>query len=188
MGCRTHSIGKKALALLLTIVPGLGHVLLDRHLAGVLLFTVFAFSANGTFVGARLWVHEDQRFAILLLSTLGLALVYPYAFVRIWRLTFGLDEEARATARGGRMKQAMSHYLRGELDEAAGILRSLLRQDELDVDCLFYLGMIHRDQGEAGKARRTFRRCAALDPKCRWEAGEELRVLRGRPPGNSPGG
>ncbi|MCZ6690659.1 MAG: tetratricopeptide repeat protein [Planctomycetota bacterium] len=177
---RTQPVGKKALAVLLTSIPGLGHVLLDRHPIGVFLFTVFAVSANGALIGARLWVNREHQFFILLLSTLGLLFVYPHAFISIWRLTFGVNDEVRAEARADRLKQAVSHYLRGQLDDAAGILRKLLRQDELDVDCLFYLAMIHRDRGDRTKATRAFRRCAALNGKWKWEAQQEIQALRSK--------
>ncbi|MCZ6602740.1 MAG: tetratricopeptide repeat protein [Planctomycetota bacterium] len=175
---RTQPVGKKALAVILTTIPGVGHVLLDRHPIGVYLFTVFAVSANGALVGARLWVNREHQFFILLLSTLGLLLVYPHAFVSIWRLTFGVNEVAKAGARAERLKQAVSHYLKGQLDDAAEILRKLLRQDELDVDCLFYLAMIHRDRGDRTKAVRAYRRCAALNGKWKWEAQQEIQALR----------
>ena len=177
MGLRTQSVGKKTLAIALTIVPGLGHVVLDRHTMGCFLFTVFALSANGAFIGARLWINDQQKFAILLLSTLGLVLVYPKAFISIWRLTFGRDESERARTRAGQLKKAVSHYLQGQHDEATGILRTLLRQDGLDVDSLFYLAMIHRDRGEKANALKTFRRCAALGRKWKWEVAQEVRAL-----------
>ena len=161
----------------LTIIPGLGHVLLDRHTLGVFLFTVFAVSANGAFVGTYLWVNQQQQFLILLPSTVGLLLVYPYAFLQIWRLTFGNDQEARWRGRAIRLRKAVSLYLRGRMDEAEGEIRGLLREEDLDVDCLFYLAMIQRDRGEITKARRTFRRCAALDAKWRWEVDVELGAL-----------
>lgn len=171
---------KKALAFLLTIVPGVGHVLLDRHRLGLFLFAVFAVSANGAFVGAQLWEKKEQSFVILLLSTLGLLLVYLNAFLSIWRLTFGLDEEQRARERAERLRTAVSHYLRGEMDPAEGILRALLRRDGQDVESLFYIAMIQRARGETPKARRSLRRCAVLDGRWKWDAERELRSLGAR--------
>jgi tetratricopeptide (TPR) repeat protein len=176
----------RAIALLLSIVPGLGHVYLSRYAQGVLFFTLFAAAANGLLIGA-LWQGEDVARRITEVSAVAAALVFVACFASMAKLTLFTDREALARRRDEALRRGLVHYLRDELVEAERALEEALRYDvdRCDCDVLFHLGVVANRLGNARRARRMFKRCLAADACAKWryEVAQELaRMSPAAPP------
>lgn len=169
-------------AILASLVPGLGHLVLRRHLQGVVFFAIFAASLNGVLVGT-LWQDDVVAPRIFFTSATAAAVVWLFSVASVVRLALLVDREALARAREVKLREALTHYLRGENEQAVIALEAGrdLDLDGVDADILFHLGALRRRLGEHWRARRLFRRCLAVDVegKWRWEVEQELKAMTG---------
>ncbi|MBI4575210.1 MAG: hypothetical protein HY722_02990 [Planctomycetes bacterium] len=185
-------LGFHLACVLLTAVTGLGHIALGRTRRGLVLFALFAFSANGVFVAAYLWQDAPGEGLtadrILVASALATGLVWGYGWVDIVQRTLLHDAARARRLREEGFRSAVAHYLGGRLDPAREVLRTLLGAEPRDADVLFRLAQV---EGAAGRRRaqlRALRRCrrADLEGKWRWEVARSMECLDRRGPAAGP--
>jgi tetratricopeptide (TPR) repeat protein len=176
----------RALALVLTLLPGWGHVYWGRELLGTVIFTVAAAAffglVNGLFIvlGAGRTVLA-QGSAALLTGVVG------YAWADILRRTSPNRLQAEESHREKSLIEGMIAHLRGEHERAGQLFLSCLKADPTDVEALFRMGMTTARAGRREEAIRWLRRTRRndLEGKWRWEVERELASLR-RAPSRGP--
>lgn len=185
------------LAVLLSLVSGLGHFYLEHYLLGGVLFVLFLSALNGVFLASTLHTLEHPE-TVLWTSLTVLVLTWASGLLHAWRLSYGTDRPALEQERAQLLRAGLLDYLRDDLDGAA---RKLERAVTLDVDWVdpdpsFHLGVVQvrlserhaqrDDQPAARRARRralwAFRTCQARDPALKWrrEVEAEQRRLKRR--------
>ena len=188
---------RNLVAVLLSLVSGLGHIYLEHYLLGSLLFALFVCGLNGVFLASTLQTLE--RPASLFWSSLALLVTtWVGGLLHAWKLSFGTDRPGLERERVQLLRAGLLDYLRDDLEDAS---RKLARAVSLDVDWvdpdpLFHLGVVqvrlserHAKRGDQAAARRArrlalgaFRKCAARDPAGKWrqELESEQRRLNRR--------
>lgn len=178
----------RLLALILSLVPGWGHVYLGRERAGLCLFTLAAISLFGMLNILLVYSGEHR---LLLARSAGGGAVFSLllSVVDVLRRTSPsrlrrIDDEKARLLRGG-----MIAYLRNDLEGAEETFRACLRLDGQEVEALLRIGVVTARRGAARRARRWLRRARRmdLDEKWGWEIERELEALRAPPAPGGPG-
>lgn len=182
------------MALLLSVVTGLGHFYLDHYLTGAVLFGLFATALNGIFLGFTLQAAASPEM-LRAVSIFCFVVVWTFGFWHAYRLSFGTDRAALAQAKDQLLREGLIDYLRDDLEDAARKIEraAALDVDWVDPDPLFHLGVVSSrlaerraargDVAGAKLARRraltSFRGCLSRDPARKWraEVAEELRRM-----------
>lgn len=189
-------------ALLLSVITGLGHFYLDHYVAGAVLFGLFATALNGVFLGFTLQATSSPE-VLRAVSIFVFVLVWAFGMWHAYRLSYGTDRVAMAQAKDALLREGLIDYLRDDLEDAARKIEraSALDVDWVDPDPLFHLGVVSarlaERRGARGDARgqklarrkavTAFKDCLVRDPMRKWraEVAAELRRLHG--PGSFTG-
>ena len=163
------------------VIPGLGHVLLDRCVQGVLIFLLYLLTLDALVLTAGPYGKDPTSG----LSRLGKAPVG--AAVLVWAWAIGSSAYigwrrrriAETIGEDKYIREGLTHYLRDELDRAADRFVAALEINESDVDALFHLAMTYKAMRMAKEAVKTLRDCRTLDlaKKWEWEIQRELAAL-----------
>jgi len=170
---------QRAVALLLSVVPGWGHVYWGRELLGMGIFTVAALCAFAWFNGVFVY-RGAGRGALAVSAGVLLAIVVVVQCVELaWR-TRPQRVAAEEKERERWMRDGTAAYLRGNLDAALECFRHCLRTRPQDVDALFRLGVVAARAGDTRAATRWLRRTTRydLDDRWHWEIEREFAKLR----------
>lgn len=179
----SRSLRRLLIAVILTVVPGWGHIWLHRTTRGLLLFILFFLALNYAIVFGGV-LDRIPDFAVNASLAFAAAIVV-FAVVDVVRITIWLDSRAVRARRHALLESAVAHYLRREYAQAEAALRRMLRIDPHDGTALMYLGMVLRATGRRGKAESTFKKVIRDDRSGRWrsDARREIARLRGRAAG-----
>lgn len=182
-------------ALLLSVITGLGHFYLDHYVAGAILFGLFATALNGVFLGFTLQATSSPE-VLRAVSIFAFVLVWAFGMWHAYRLSYGTDRVAMAQAKDALLREGLIDYLRDDLEDAARKIEraAALDVDWLDPDPLFHLGVVSarladrrgaRGDARGSKAARrralqAFKDCLVRDPIRKWraEVADELRRMR----------
>ena len=172
MSSRPHS---RAVALLLSLVPGWGHAYWGKEAVGLAVFTGFAIALSGLLNGLFIYLG-DGRGALVWVSALLLLAVTAGAWFDILRRTSPEAVRTAAEERERSLRDGVVAYLRGDLPGASALFRGCVRTDPADVEALFRLGVVTSRAGDARAARLWLRRALKcdLEDKWRWEIRREL--------------
>jgi tetratricopeptide (TPR) repeat protein len=175
MPSRTRS---RAVALVLSIVPGWGHVYWGRELRGLAIFTAFAVSGFGLLNGLFIYLGE-MRGLIIGGAAAVLAASATFSWYDIVRRTCAARVRAEAEERERSLKAGTVAYLEGDLDGAAAHLSRALEADPADFEALFRLGIVRARAGRKREARLQLRRALKhdTDGKWNWEIQREIELL-----------
>lgn len=183
------TVGLRARALILGIVPGLAHIfVLDRPGWGTIHFVVFILGADAALAG--LYLFEDQvgtwAYAAGCAAAGGAWLL---SWLDTARLVVFRDYEKRAALRRQLTSEGVKLYAAGHLLKASGAFDRCLDLDSRDPDALFWYGVVEAAQGKVGRARRAFRRCRHHDVDRKWEfeVGRQEEKLEARAKDGSGG-
>ncbi|MBN1442825.1 MAG: tetratricopeptide repeat protein [Planctomycetes bacterium] len=168
----------RLVALLLSIVPGWGHVYWGREILGLGIFTACAV-LGFVFLNAKLIYRGEGRDAILWISGALSLLAFGAAFIDLALRTSPPRVRREQEARERLLHQGTIAYLKRDYDNAVVLFRECLRIDPQDVDALFRLGVAFARRGDADQARRWLRNAIRLDldEKWHWEAQREIALL-----------
>ena len=168
----------RCFAVLLSLVPGWGHVYLGREARGLVLFTVFAIGGFGLLNGLLLYIGWGRSFVLAASGFTALA-VWVWACVDIIRLTSPVRRHAEEEDRLKALREGTVRYLRGDLEDAKRAFGRCLKKDPGDVEALFRLGILCARSGDSRGARTYLRRASKLDldGKWVWEIQRELARL-----------
>ncbi len=172
----------RPVALLLSLVPGWGHVYWGRELGGLGIFTLFAVSGFSLLNGLFIYIGGG-RGALIAVALTALVGAFLWSWISILRLTSPGRAQAREQKRLGSLKEGMVAYLRGDVDAARVAFLACVESDPGDVEALFRLGVICARSDDVRNARRWLRQASKhdLDDKWRWELERELEKLKGAP-------
>ncbi len=179
---------RRILALLLSVVPGWGHVYWGRERVGLAIFTAAAVLAFAWING--LAVYQGAGRGVLVWGAgVGLVAFALIVWVELFRRTRATRVGEEEASRERLLERGAAAYLHGELDAAIAHFSACLRIDPQDVEALFRIGIVHARHGDAREARRWLRRTVRhdLEDKWRWEIERELARLRGGVDGSGGG-
>jgi cytochrome c-type biogenesis protein CcmH/NrfG len=170
----------RTVALLLTLIPGLGHVYWGREGQGLRLFTLAALAAFVLLNAALIYVGS-WRSILLVAATLGVVLVVLWCWLDILRLTAGDRVHADIQVRQEALWEGTLAYLKNDLPAARARFEACVRRDPTDVEALFRLAVVTARSGDGRRARALLRRTLRLDRDgtWEWEVGRELARLDG---------
>jgi len=168
-------LGKRWKALLLALVPGLGHLYVGRHWRGLLTFALFALAVNGVYAA---WVMDELFVGDLCRGAAAAAWCYSVAHIAY--LSRQLRRKPVKERKDYHFKRGLTHYLAGAFGLAKAEFLTVLKLDPMDVDARFHLGMTFKALGDRRKAAKAFKRCLAddIDAKWKWEIDTEMDRLK----------
>lgn len=166
-------------ALVLSLVAGLGHLVIGRPRRGLLLFIGASACWNLAFVS---WLAPVDplgswtlRFGIGTGGALSL-----FAVIDVFRLGVYARLPHVVAQREQRLKEAVDLYLRRQFREARELLDSLLDVDPADPVVRLYLATLERRAGSPDRAARHARKALAAAPHHPFqpEIERELHLAR----------
>lgn len=169
----------RTLALILNaFVVGLGHLLMDRHLAALLHFTVFAVAANGLVIGLRLWQGPEAA-PLVWCAGAALALIWLYSMGTLLHAAFFFDTNRRRREIEELFLAAVKAYGNGAYMEAREDLRAVLALDRKTVPARLLVARTYLAEGNGSRAAQAVRDCRRLDRQGCWqlELDELTRLL-----------
>lgn len=169
----------KAWAVVFSLVPGLGHIVLGRCVRGLLLFFLFTTFLNGLLlwpaISGESYARKSQAG---FLAAAGL--LWLYAVLDAFRIAYWRKRRSLRKRKLQHLRTGLGHYLRDEWDLAREEFRQILRKDRDDPDAHFHLGMVYKAEGRWRAARRHLRRSVYVDELGKWrhEVAEELEDMK----------
>jgi cytochrome c-type biogenesis protein CcmH/NrfG len=165
--------------LVLSLVPGWGHIWLHRPVRGMTLF-LLVFGALNLALLMGLGIRVDLPRGLFHPVLAAAAGIYVYSVVDVARLALWTASRSAQAKRQTLFKKVVAHYLKGEHGQAEEAVRGMLRIDPQDTSALVYLGMIHGARGRRGKAIATLKRARRLhsDETTAKDIERELRRLK----------
>jgi tetratricopeptide (TPR) repeat protein len=167
--------------LVLSVVPGFGHMYFRRYMAGVVLFAAFAVGLNGLML--LVLVRGDASGPLAWLAA-GVA-IGAWCLSVLWVLRRAVlqDVTALREQRHELCRRGLVHYLRGEYTDALEAFGEANRvgPEAAAADVLMMLAATQRRLGNVTAARRLLRRSAAWDADGTWtyERRHEVALLSG---------
>ena len=164
--------------ILLSTVPGWGHIWVRRNTRGLALFLLFFSSAN--FALVRLVSSKADNSALPVQLALAFcAGVLFFTLADILRITLWTRSRRVRGQRATLFKRLLVHYLRKEYGQAKEAAERMLRINPYDTTALIYSGMVHQAMGESRRALQMFRRVLRVDTDGKWahEATREIQAL-----------
>lgn len=166
-------------ALVLSIVPGWGHIYWGRERVGLGLFTAFAVAFFGLLNGLFIYLGPGQQSLVYgsLFLIVGISIA---SWIDMFRRTAPERVRQEDALRDRHLRDGMVAYLRGDLAAAKSSFLACVRVDPLDVDALFGMGMACSRSGDFRGAAAWLRRVRRYDDegKWAWEIRQEIRRIR----------
>ncbi len=162
------SLSPQTRSVLLSLLPGWGHVAVGREFQGLLIFTTAALAAFGL-VNALFTYLGELRGVLIVLSSIALVGVAAYSVVDVVRLNTPSRRLRIARTRDRLLWEGLMAYLRSDLLTAEQKFIDCARLDRLDVEPVLRAGVAASRRGAFREARRLLRRARRLDVEKRWE-------------------
>lgn len=170
------SSSRKAIVpLILAVIPGWGHIWVQRPTRGLLLFIPFFGLLNIALMGLLEPVNSPVKPWVSTALALAAAL-YVFSFLDTIRITIWVKSRRVQKRRSRLLWKAQVHYLKGEHGQATESLQRMLRIHPHDVTALMYSGLIRRDSGDSRAARAAWKKALAHDHEKIWET-DIVRLL-----------
>jgi len=159
------------------LIPGAGGILRRRYLSAAAELVVWAAFIEGYVLVRTVSPSGLPRYAETVLLTGVLGIFAANAIVEGLRLV----RESR-NAFGGRLddiyREALAAFVAGDDKKADELLRTALRLDGLNVDCLYLRAEVAARLGATARARRLFRKCRDFDETGKWKWEIEAALER----------
>ena len=168
----------RLLALLLSVIPGWGHVYWGREISGLAAFTAFAAAGFAFLNGLFIYLGEGKGALIWVSASLAIGLLVG-AWVDLLRRTSPRWVKAEEEERQKNMRSGTVAYLRGDHETAGNCFASCVKADPSDVEALFRLGIVCARSGDLKRAKSSLRRVKRYDVegKWGWEVEMELKQI-----------
>lgn len=165
--------------MVLTLVPGWGHVYWGRELLGLGVFTAFAVAGFALINGAFIYLGAGREVLLYGAAILHVGIA-AWAWVDIFRRSSPSRVRKEEEEREHHLREGMIAFLRGDLDEAREFFEMCNRADPVDVEALFRLGVVCARSGRLREATAWFRRTRKcdLEHKWHWEVEQELNRIK----------
>lgn len=169
-------MSSRGTSILLSLLPGWGHIYLGREGQGLLVFTAAAISGF-TLLNATLIYLGELRGTLIGIASIATAGLFLYSVGDIFRLTAPLRLQRISRRRDQLLWEGMLAYLRSDYVGAEQKFLECARLDALDVEPVFRAGVAASRRGAWREARRLFNKARKLDIelKWKWELEEELQ-------------
>lgn len=154
--------------ILAVLIPGVGKILRRKYFSGAVILI--------------LWIGALDAYVLMKnLNPSGVPLYVEPALLAALISTFaanatnevlhiGRQQRNLSTGRVDELySRALAAFVAGEDRSADDLLRSALRLDELNVDCLFLRGQVAGRLGRNHRARRLLRKCGDFDENGKWK-------------------
>lgn len=166
-------------AIVLSLVPGWGHVYWGREPTGLLIFTLFAAAAFSLVNGLFLYLGGG-RTLLVAFSLLLLGVTLAWSWISILRWTSPSRIRSIEERRNQAFREGAAAFVRGDNDGAVAAFSRCVEVDPGDVEALFRLGIVTARAGDTRGARSWLRRAQKhdLDDKWAWEIERELERLK----------
>ena len=166
----TVATAKKALpALLLSLIPGWGHIWVNRPTRGLLLFVPTVALLNICLMGMLEPVTSPMAPWVQPALALAAAL-YTFSFLDTVRITIWLQSRRVMKRRSRLLWKAQVHYLKGEHGQAIESVKRMLRIHPYDVTALMYSGLIRSASSDHRGARAAWNKAKLHDDDKIWTA------------------
>ncbi len=168
----------RAVALLLGLVPGWGHVYWGRERLGLAIFTLFAPALFALIHGVLLYVGPYSALWRASAVTV-LVLVFAVSYVDLVMRTTRARAEREKDEWWSSIRRGMVSFVRGDLAGARSEFGRAHDVDPFDPESQFRLGIVYAREGDRRQAARWLRRAERydVDEKWAWEiARERLRL------------
>mgnify|MGYP001194902154 CR=1 FL=1 len=165
-------------ALLLSLVPGWGHVYWGRESAGIGIFSAAAL-VGFAFLNSSLVYQGAGKTTLAWVFGVILGLVMAANWIDIFLRTdperIAEDDRRRRLC----MQRGTAAYLQGDLDGALGEFRECLKIEPNCPESLFRLGVLAVQKDDLETARSSFRRALRYDlaEKWSWEIEQQFKHM-----------
>lgn len=153
----------------LSIIPGLGHILTGRYIRGYIFFFSFLIFIDLAFIILPFVLESYQINAASQAFIIAAVIIWFYSVIDIARIIWWREREIIQKRKIPLFHKVFILYLQNNLAEAEKNLRKLLKIDRDDLDTLFYLGVIYHGQGKRRRARYYFNKSLQLDETQKWQ-------------------
>ncbi len=169
------------LAPVLSLVPGLGHLVLGRARRGLALFLGATGCWNLALLSVAAPIDPLGGWSLRLGAGVAIALTI-FAVIDAFRLGVHVRIPKVLARRDEQLQAAIRAYLRDDAREARRLLTDLLQLDSGDPVVRLYLSSLERRAGNAAQAARHARKAlaAAPDHPLQPELERELHLARTR--------
>ncbi len=172
-----HLNVSRPIAILLSLVPGWGHIYLGFEARGLVIFTLAALGGFGWINATWIYLGEGQSIfqGITLVLFGGLFL---FSLVDIFIRTAKKRVSRSSKLCESLLWEGMMHYVMGNDLAAEEKFRETTRVDGLNVEAYFRAGIVAARRGELQQAKRFLKKARRLDHdlKWSWEIRRELEV------------
>ncbi len=159
----------------LSLVPGLGHVVLGRCARGVFLFFLAVMFLNGAFLAPYLArTSNPTRFARGCLGAAGL--VWAYTLLDVFHITYWRRRKAFERKKRELYFEVHQAFAGHRLEDARRLLKRLVRMDPEEPAGHYYLGLVYRALGRRWRARKRFQQALWVDPEKRFKADVQRQL------------
>jgi hypothetical protein len=167
------------------LVPGTGLVLSNRVLFGAAWALAWAVATAGWLASAVFQGGDVGR------AGFSVARVASPVLWAGGQVLLGLWRHRRARAAAGEdadrlFAEAQTAYLRGELDRAEALCRTLRRRNPDDVEAVLQLASVAMRRGDGRSARRLFAQARFLDDVGKWDFEIERGLRAAQQVSSSP--
>ena len=191
---------RNLIAVLYSLVPGLGHAKMGYPLAGAVLFCLSLFAINTIFLGKVLLIDPKATQLMIWIATPIAVLLWLFSVIHTLRISFWRNRPHLKKRRRELLQRSLTAYMKNQVHEARRILKRAIRYDYdwEEAALLFHLGVYELrlaeqaqhsgDEAEAKRrrkaARKAFQRYLYRDPKQTWKSEiiEECRRSGLNPP------
>lgn len=191
---------RNLIAVLYSLVPGLGHAKMGYPLAGAILFCLSLFAINTIFLGKVLLIDPKATQMMIWIATPIAVLLWLFSVIHTLRISFWRNRPHLKKRRRELLQRSLTAYMKNQVHEARRILKRAIRYDYdwEEASLLFHLGVYELrlaeqaqhsgDEAEAKRrrkaARKAFQRYLYRDPKQTWKSEiiEECRRSGLNPP------
>ncbi len=176
-----------ATIVLLSFIPGFGHMFSGRLTKGGMIwgmFMTFALLAYVRGLTLKAPAATDWLFMAFLIAG---GVTWAWSIVDALDFTFGLGRQPDPDEVDRLMRAGLVSYMRNDLDAAAERLRQAARLMPREPAVAMHLATIALTQANASAAKRALRRCDSLDEMGYWTFDIDVlrRRLSGKPPDDS---
>ena len=164
---------------ILSLVPGWGHIWLRRFGRGLLVFTVFVVAAN---IALMQSLAKTPTHASWIRPALAVAAaVFVFGIADVLRITLRRHVSGTEPRRRKLLTRALGHYVRDENGQAEEVLAKLVRLDTGRPAPWYYLGCVRAERGRLRAAKRAFRTARRVDRRGEWTDEIRLALQRFEP-------
>jgi tetratricopeptide (TPR) repeat protein len=148
--------------------PGLGQVLLSRHLKGLFIFFSVIILLDFAFIILPLTLQHYPAY-IQRAAGYTVVVIYLYNLWDIFNIVYYRHRKSLREKKEALLKEGITYYLQNDFNKARAELKRALKLDNDDIDILYYLSRIESAAGDPVREKHLLNRLGLLDFDKKWE-------------------